>query len=364
MKAYVNENLEKTNEGIKLVEVNIDMENNLKEFLYVNRGKEINVDELLLVEDEIQALYDYAIISKKQTCYNLIPNLNYSMFGLEAVSLLEVKNIENYAAVGTIEIPYYQGNIKHTYDVETIAKLKNASYKIPDPNISFMPFDISTTIANKPILDFGFLRINYRECMLKEIYSVSYHVSDNLFKTIPLYIGGDHSISYPIVKGIKDKLNKDITFVYLDAHLDVSKEHMLMNSNVVDKISNLDGIRVINFGLTTPLHCNEINNKNSIYIANSLKEVIQVIKESDNLVYISVDLDVFESNWIPNVTFPSINGISFNEFYDFLQELLKEDINVVACDVVELNAHPQNEEYGLVNAGYVIYSMLQFLSRN
>ena len=40
-------------------------------------------------------------------------------------------------------------------------------------------------------------------------------------ETIPISIGGDHSITYPIIRGFKNKWNKKRGIISIDAHLDL-----------------------------------------------------------------------------------------------------------------------------------------------
>ncbi|MBG9987339.1 arginase family protein [Facklamia sp. DSM 111018] len=360
MGLYVNNYVKKDNDNIILSEINIELTEKIANYIFENKGKYIDNYFEYLYDEDIEILLAYAILSENPNFYKLYPNINYSMFGINTRCFLEDKNNKEIFNVGIFEIPYFQGNIKNTYDVESIKKLKETTYKIPNPNISNQK-NIQIK-QRRDIADYGFLQISEKQIMIKEIESLSYQVFKSDNKITPVYIGGDHSISYPIIKGIKQAYNQEIIYLYFDAHLDLSENEFLTNGSVVKKISEISGVEVINFGYRGYIYNEEKEESDKIIKISNIDNLIKYILESNKPLYISIDVDFFDPSYIPNITFPVPNGTSLLEFEIILNKLIDSRINIIGCDLVEVNTFSSNCEYGLTNVGYILYEICKTLS--
>ena len=89
------------------------------------------------------------------------------------------------------------------------------------------------------------------ETMLKTIYEKHGDLKEGYDKILAL--GGDHTVSFPIVKAFLD--NQPLTYLYFDAHLDYYKDSSeCYNWNVVEKIRS-SSVEVINVGFRDFLDC-------------------------------------------------------------------------------------------------------------
>jgi len=166
----------------------------------------------------------------------------------------------------------------------------------------------------------------------------------------PVFLGGDHSITFPIVKAFSEK-NSNAGIIIFDAHLDAVNNFMpatqedLVTGLVNQKIIKSENIILIE---TRNWHSKEIEfvkrNKIKYFsmkdIANEGKEeiseaVMSIAKRFENL-YISIDIDVIDPAFAPGTGYIEPAGLSSREFLYFLHRL-KNLKNIKGYDIVEVN---------------------------
>jgi len=163
-----------------------------------------------------------------------------------------------------------------------------------------------------------------------------------------LSVGGDHSITYPILKALgKDR---PLGLVHLDAHCDTmgvfdgSKFHHggPMRLAVLDGV--LDPERTIQIGIRgaanlywefshaagmTVIYMDE-------FIEIGIARVMQRIREvvGGGPVYVSVDIDGFDPAYAPGTGTPEVGGLTPREGLALLRSL--RGLDIVGADVVEI----------------------------
>jgi agmatinase len=163
-----------------------------------------------------------------------------------------------------------------------------------------------------------------------------------------IFLGGDHSISYPLLKSFSSTF-KNAGVIVFDAHADcmhnfnppthedwlrVAVEEGFAAKNVV-----LVGLRNIH-----PIEQEFFNvHKFSLFpykqMFNNLEEecdaIMEISKKFDAL-YLSIDIDAVDSAFAPGTGYPEPAGLSSRELIYMLQriKLLK---NLKAIDLVEIN---------------------------
>lgn len=181
--------------------------------------------------------------------------------------------------------------------------------------------------------------------------------SIKLSHALPVFVGGDHSISFPIVKGLSDKKKFDI--IQLDAHLDF-KDNILglkyTNSSPIKRISELSPVNnITSIGIRGTRTREEdykdaINNGNNIITSYQLQKsgvnsILERITYSDN-AYVTIDIDVLDPSIAPGTGSPEPEGLSFEQLKKILKDITK-NTNVIAFDIVEVN--PQLDISGLTS---------------
>ncbi|MFH1455870.1 MAG: arginase family protein [archaeon] len=164
-----------------------------------------------------------------------------------------------------------------------------------------------------------------------------------------IFLGGDHSITYPLFKGFA-KRNKNAGLVIFDAHPDCVNNFTPPTHEDFVKVLVAEGIvqpqNIILVGLRN-WHRKEIEflkEKKIKYFTmkqlfNDLNEVgssiMELAREFESL-YLSIDIDVIDPAFAPGTGHCEPGGLTSREFLSFIQrfKLLK---NLKSVDIVEVN---------------------------
>ncbi len=152
-----------------------------------------------------------------------------------------------------------------------------------------------------------------------------------------LSLGGDHSITYPILRGYASKHGK-LNVLQLDAHPDLYDElggnrysHACPFARSLEEglIGNLlqVGIRTMN------AHQRQQADRFGVDVIRA-RDFATTSVEVSGPVYISLDLDVFDPAFAPGVSHYEPGGLSVREVLSVIHEL---EVPVIGADVVELN---------------------------
>ncbi len=185
------------------------------------------------------------------------------------------------------------------------------------------------------------------EKKLKKIYDKYSELVKNNEKVLSL--GGDHLISFPIVKKLSENIGK-FKYVYLDAHLDLFDDTPYYNWNVARKIKDL-GIDVFNIGFRNfidekKFNCIEnipINFEfNSKIISDKIK---QMLGNKDEKIYLSIDLDILDPLIFPYVNSPVSCGLLPRELFFIIKELVA-NYSIIGIDINEYNPINDHQNTG------------------
>lgn len=154
----------------------------------------------------------------------------------------------------------------------------------------------------------------------------------------PVSIGGEHLISYPVVKALKER-HGDLHVIIFDAHTDLSdrwRALRLSHANVTRLIyEELGTGRVHLFGTRAGTQEDKRFMKGKISFSYEGPSEGFLKKLKGKPVYVSIDADVLDPSVAPGVTTPEMGGWGYEEMRKALLNLrvLK---NIVGADVVEI----------------------------
>jgi agmatinase len=166
----------------------------------------------------------------------------------------------------------------------------------------------------------------------------------------PVFLGGDHSITFPIVKAFSQKYENPGIIIF-DAHLDAVNDFMppsqedLVTGLVNQKIIKPSNIILVG---TRNWHQNEIDfirqNKIKFYSMRELSidgkeevsDSIMSVAKNFGALYISIDIDVLDPAFAPGTGYIEPGGLTTRELLYFLFRL-KNLRNIKGYDVVEVN---------------------------
>ncbi len=175
-------------------------------------------------------------------------------------------------------------------------------------------------------------------------------------KRFPVFIGGDHSISYSTVKAFSEK-HKNPSLIVFDAHPDcvqffkpLSHEDWvrgIVEEKIVDKKNILlIGTRKIHKLEKKYLEQKKIETIRAEEIKKSQKQSLEQLNkflQKSQSVYLSIDIDVFDPKICPGTGYLEKGGLTENQFSLFFEKIL-ESGKVKAVDLVEIN--PKKDKKG------------------
>ncbi len=165
---------------------------------------------------------------------------------------------------------------------------------------------------------------------------------------IPLTIGGDHSITSSIVKGVANAHKSKFAFLYFDAHPDFRCGFGEYYGSVLCELQKMKNISFKNSVLigTRAFEKSEllaIKKSGLLVITPEDIEILGVKKIIDKIqkrigklpIYLSVDLDSIDPVYAPGVDTPVPAGISAVQILSFIENV--KNNKIIGADVVELN---------------------------
>lgn len=161
-------------------------------------------------------------------------------------------------------------------------------------------------------------------------------------------LGGEHSISLAPIKAYSELFR--FCVLQLDAHADLQNKYeenpyshacvmaRVVELSAVESITSV-GIRSLSkeelrlLPKTTPFFC-----QNIVHSEDWMDMVINTLSEK---VYITIDLDVFDSSIMPSTGTPEPGGLDWYQVTALLRKVA-ENRDIIGVDIVELAPNPQN----------------------
>jgi len=190
--------------------------------------------------------------------------------------------------------------------------------------------------------------------------NVKYYLGKGKFTIV---IGGEHSVSIGSVKAHAEKYD-DLTILQLDAHTDLRDEYngskynhacVMARAKEVCPIVQV-GVRSMDIGEKDFIDSSRIFFAKDIYGKTDWIEKV-IPKLSDN-IYITIDLDVFDSSIMPSTGTPEPGGLLWYDVLALLKTVSTKK-NVVGFDVVELCPDDRNKAPDFL-AAKLIYKLLSY----
>ncbi|HXS01817.1 MAG TPA: agmatinase [Pyrinomonadaceae bacterium] len=154
----------------------------------------------------------------------------------------------------------------------------------------------------------------------------------------PISLGGDHSITHPIVRAFARKY-KDLSILHFDAHPDIYDSYQgnrnshaspfarIMEQKLVKRLVQV-GVR------TFTAHQREQIRKFGVETIEMRNVTPDLQLEFDSPIYISFDVDALDPAFAPGVSHREPGGLSTRQAIDLIQRLKGK---VVGADIVEFN---------------------------
>jgi formimidoylglutamase len=175
---------------------------------------------------------------------------------------------------------------------------------------------------------------------------------------VPLSVGGDHSIAWPILEGITAaRSGRRVGVVHFDAHHDLREAHYGAESSGVPFRKALEfpedaveGRNLVQIGMTefcnSPIHA-EFAAEQGVTVIPGLEVRREGIDRAVDIaleragdgtdgIYVSVDIDCIDQSQAPGTAAPNPCGLDGRDVQHALRRLAA-DPRVIGCDIVEIS---------------------------
>ncbi|XBS68459.1 agmatinase [Acerihabitans sp. KWT182] len=162
---------------------------------------------------------------------------------------------------------------------------------------------------------------------------------------IPAAIGGDHSISYPLIRGLEEPVH----VIQFDAHLDfapVVNDMHYTNGQPFRHIAALPQVKSLTqVGIRSlrvrPEEAADARAQGSrIVTMNALRrltaEAVAEMLPAGEKCYVSIDIDALDMALVPGCVSAEPDGMQYAQLRDMLC-VLAARMEIVGCDIVEVN---------------------------
>ncbi len=240
--------------------------------------------------------------------------------------------------------------------------LREITYTIDPTTERFESFE------DLKILDVGDIGLSDRNLIFEKAEKIVYDtVKAGKFFTM---IGGDHSTTIPVLRGIDKALDEPFGIIHIDAHFDLcddmagdklshgSTERRALELDNIQGCDNIYflGIRSVESNELPFIRENDINVVNAVdfsklgtsKVASMVKEKMSKFKK----IYITIDIDALDPAYAPGTGTPQFGGLTSRELLNLLYELFK--LPVIGFDVVEVAPKLEESQIALFAARKII----------
>ena len=235
-------------------------------------------------------------------------------------------------------------------------------------------FRCGVDLELQPPYDEGDIAVSHGDTVttLRNVAVVS---SDLLGKgRIPVFIGGDHIITYGVIDGVTQHLGHAPCVIVFDAHLDLRPEYLgyrwshACTTRRLIEIVGSSNVLVIGVRAASKNEVEDTRKLGVKYITSfdltrkSMREVTNKVKDLTHHcteIYFSIDMDVMDPAYAPGVATPEPEGITPTQLLDILWRLVDE--RIVGADVVEVNPLVDTSDITSFLAAKVLMELVSFM---
>jgi agmatinase len=166
----------------------------------------------------------------------------------------------------------------------------------------------------------------------------------------PVILGGEHTGTCGAVAALRKKYG-DLTVLQFDAHADLRDSylgtrwnHACVGRRIVDSGARLVQVGIRSMSEEEDRFLKKSESVKTFYaseVKSNLSDVTKgIVGDLSGNVYVTIDLDVFDSGIMPAVGTPEPGGLGWFEAIDILRDVVLSDSNIVGFDIMELAPIP------------------------
>ena len=205
-------------------------------------------------------------------------------------------------------------------------------------------------LTGTKVVDLGDYYDDDCEILFEEVErNVSNLVCEDKFFTM---IGGDHSVTVPVLRGIDSAIDHEFGIIHIDAHFDLCDElegskvsHGCTERRAIE-LNHVNGSENIFFIGIRSAEVDELNfmKNNRVNVISAAEferlgtsQVVETVKEKMahfKSIYLTLDIDCLDPAYAAGTGTPKFGGLNSRQVLDLLRGLF--DLPIIGFDVVEV----------------------------
>ena len=186
---------------------------------------------------------------------------------------------------------------------------------------------------------------------------------------LPIVLGGEHSLTAGSIKPFVKKY-KEIVILHFDAHADLRESYngnKFSHASAIKRCLDFSNVKVISFGIRNLSKSEMVffeKNKHRIKIfwakdknKWNLRQLEKILRKKN--VYITFDVDGFDSSIMPATGTPEPGGFTWEEVLPLIKIACKTS-NIIGADVNELAPIKNFNSYNFLVAK-LIYKIISYI---
>jgi agmatinase len=179
----------------------------------------------------------------------------------------------------------------------------------------------------------------------------------------PIFIGGEHLISVPVIKEIYKKYGNELIVVQFDAHADLREGYLGCPNSHASAMRRLtefmSGKNIFQFGIRsgTKDEFKYANVNTNLFKFDVLDPLLKVLPSfGDRPIYFTLDIDVADPAYVNGTGTPEPGGIDSRELLNAVHVF--KDLNLIGFDLVEVSPVYDTSERTAVFASKIIRDII------
>jgi len=190
---------------------------------------------------------------------------------------------------------------------------------------------------------------------------------------LPVVIGGDHAVTFPVVRAFDEAGLGPLHVVHFDAHLDympfvhglsMTNQHAFRHIRKMDSVAGITQVGIRSIRGTETMLADALRDGNRVVTMEELRDVtvagmVAALPENAR-VYVSIDIDALDLPLVPGCVSAEPGGLHYEELRAALFALA-EHTDVIGFDLVEVN--PMLDVGTGVTSYLAAHTIVEFLAR-
>ena len=190
---------------------------------------------------------------------------------------------------------------------------------------------------------------------------------------LPVVIGGDHAVTFPVVRAFDEAGLGPLHVVHFDAHLDympfvhglsMTNQHAFRHIRAMPNVATITQVGIRSIRGSETMLADSLRDGNRVVTMEELRDVkiagVAGAIPEDARVYVSIDIDVLDLPLVPGCVSAEPGGLRYEELRMALFALA-ERADVIGFDLVEVN--PMLDVGTGVTSYLAAHTIVEFLAR-